>query len=155
MLGTVARKLRILGFDTAYLADTSDDEVLKLGIEQKRIIITADREFFKRIVAADGQGVLVSGTSELEDIGHIFSKLGIKSVQDKAIGSRCTACNAPLEKKSSNQVRDKVPLAVMESQTEFNECPKCGKVYWNGSHMLRIRVFVKKLEAQLAKNLEQ
>ena len=47
MLGSVARKLRIFGFDTAYVAHTADDEVLKLGVEQGRIILTADKEFFQ------------------------------------------------------------------------------------------------------------
>src|SRR5437764_300843 len=40
MLGNVARKLRIFGFDTLYIKDIHDDDVLKIGIAQKRIILT-------------------------------------------------------------------------------------------------------------------
>src|SRR5919202_2153926 len=58
MLGSVARKLRIFGFDTLYIAHTHDDEIMKIGIEQGRVILTADRELFKRIVKAGAKGVL-------------------------------------------------------------------------------------------------
>jgi len=47
MLGSVARKLRIFGFDTLYIAHAHDDEILKTGIEQGRVILTADKELFK------------------------------------------------------------------------------------------------------------
>ncbi|HYX72308.1 MAG TPA: Mut7-C RNAse domain-containing protein, partial [Nitrososphaera sp.] len=67
MLGSIARKLRIFGFDTLYDAQVNDDdEILKIGMEQDRVILTADKELFKRIVKIGARGVLVSGgASEL------------------------------------------------------------------------------------------
>jgi uncharacterized protein len=41
MLGSIARKLRIFGFDTLYNAQVNDDEILKIGMEQDRVILTA------------------------------------------------------------------------------------------------------------------
>src|SRR6185503_765174 len=79
MLGSVARKLRIFGFDTLYLAHVEDNEVLKIGVDQDRVILTADKEFFKRIVKANAKGVLVGGSDELEDLVHILEKNGIRS----------------------------------------------------------------------------
>ncbi len=152
MLGSVARKLRILGFDTVYMVHTSDDEVLKLGIAQQRIIVTADRDLFKRVVAAGGRGILVKGASDLDDLAHIFSKLDIRSIKVQGIGSRCTACNTLLENRTAEQIRNKVPAAVLEHQDEFFECPACGKVYWYGGHMMRIGAFVKNLENRLAQS---
>ncbi|MFL6488014.1 MAG: Mut7-C RNAse domain-containing protein, partial [Nitrososphaera sp.] len=81
MLGNIARKLRIFGFDTIYLAQATDNEILKIGIEQDRVILTADKELFRRIVKIGARGVLVSGrVSELEDLIDIFTKNGIRSV---------------------------------------------------------------------------
>ncbi len=37
MLGSVARKLRIFGFDTLYIKHIHDDEILKIGIEGNRV----------------------------------------------------------------------------------------------------------------------
>lgn len=79
MLGSVARKLRIFGFDTLYIAHARDDEILKTGIEQGRVILTADKELFKRVVKAGARGVLVSGGSDVDDLVHILSKNGVTS----------------------------------------------------------------------------
>src|SRR5215218_5399950 len=108
MLGSIARKLRIFGFDTLYNAQINDDEILKMGIEQDRVILTADKELFKRIVKVGARGVLVGGgPSELEDLAHIFTKSGIKSLDMNDIGSRCSVCNGLLEERTSDQVKNK------------------------------------------------
>lgn len=149
MLGSVARKLRIFGYDTAYLAHTDDSEVLRAGMEQGRIILTADKEFFKRIVKAGARGVLVGGTSDLDDVAHILTKLGITSVGIK-VGARCASCNGALEGRTQGQVKEIVPPAVARHHDEFYRCASCGKVYWEGGHMAQIRDFVRQLERLLA-----
>lgn len=148
MLGSVARKLRIFGFDTLYMAHTADDLVLKTGVEQNRIILTADKEFFKRIVKQGARGVLVGGASDLDDLAHIFAKIGIMSV-GVALGSRCAACNGLLEPRSPFEVSGAVPANVAGRHREFYLCPGCGKVYWDGSHMRRTRAFAGALERRL------
>src|SRR5919204_3888150 len=97
MLGNIARKLRIFGFDTVYRAQVHDDELLKIGIEQDRVILTADKELFRRIVKAGTQGGLVSGVAtELEDLADILTQSGVKSIDMSCIGSRCSLCNGLL-----------------------------------------------------------
>lgn len=147
MLGSLARKLRIFGFDTPYIAHTDDDEVLKTGIEQGRVILTADREFFKRIVKAGARGVLVSGDGELEDLVHILAKNGITSVD--FAGSRCSVCNGLLSGRTPDQIRDSVPGRVAECHSEFYQCLDCGKVYWEGSHFRRIRALARSVDSRL------
>lgn len=160
MLGNIARKLRIFGFDTIYLAHTPDDEILKIGIDQDRVILTADREFFKRIVKAGARGVLVSGgATELEDLIHIFTKNGITAVGTNGIGSRCSVCNGPLEERTSNQVKNRsgssdhvvidVPDKVISCHKQFFECIACGKIYWEGGHLKGIRSLAQNLDAKL------
>lgn len=150
MLGSVARKLRIFGFDTIYMADTGDEEVLERGIRQGRVILTADRELYRRIVKEGARGVLVEGTSDLDDMAHIFAKLGLR-IDTSAIGSRCTACNGTLAGKTRPQVEGIVPSSVLERHEEFYQCLSCSKVYWDGGHMGRIRTFADRLAARLSK----
>ncbi len=147
MLGSVARKLRIFGFDTAYVAHTDDDYVLKMATEQGRIILTADKEFFKRLVSRGADGILVEGASELADLEHILARLGVKHV-DVDLGSRCAACNGLLEQRAPAQVS--VPEAVAGSKEEFYQCADCGKVYWDGGHVKRLRALAATLERRLA-----
>src|SRR5918995_3314803 len=159
MLGNIARKLRIFGFDTVYMAQAHDDEILKIGIEQDRVILTADKELFKRIVKAGARGVLVSGgASELEDLVHILTKNGITSVGMNGIGSRCSVCNGPLEERTSDQVKNDdcnnnddviVPDKVIACHNQFFQCTACGKIYWEGGHLKRIRALVRNLDAKL------
>ncbi|MFL6480771.1 MAG: Mut7-C RNAse domain-containing protein [Nitrososphaera sp.] len=160
MLGNIARKLRIFGFDTIYLAQTTDNEILKMGIEQDRVILTADKELFRRIVKIGARGVLVSGrVSELEDLIDILTKNGIRSVGMNGIGSRCSICNGLLEKRTSYQVKNNVgnydqavvhvPDKVMACHDQFFQCTSCGKIYWEGGHLKRIRSFVQDLDIKL------
>jgi uncharacterized protein with PIN domain len=149
MLGSVARKLRIFGFDTLYVPDTSDNEVLRLAAVQNRIILTADKELFKRIVKQGVHGVLVEGASDLDDMAHIFEKLGISTDLSK-IGSRCTSCNGILVQKRPPEVDGLVPPNILARHEGFWQCADCHKVYWNGGHLGRIRIFAKNLEDRLA-----
>jgi uncharacterized protein with PIN domain len=149
MLGSIARKLRIFGFDTLYAKNADDGEILKIGIDQGRVILTADREFFKRIVKAGTRGVLVTGKGEVEDLVHILSKNGVKSADVGGIGSRCSMCNGVLTPKNFNDVKGNVPEKVVSSQRDFFQCMDCNKVYWEGSHLRRIRALVKRIDSRL------
>jgi uncharacterized protein with PIN domain len=149
MLGGIARKLRIFGFDTLYMAHAPDDEILKTAIEQGRVILTADKELFKRVVKAGAPGVLVSGAGDVQDLVHILAKNGITSVNLDGIGSRCSVCNWVLER-TPEQVRGGVPGKVAEFQSEFYQCAACGKVYWEGGHLRRIRALAKNVDSRLA-----
>ncbi len=149
MLGSIARKLRIFGFDTLYVKNADDGEILKIGIAQGRVILTADREFFKRIVKAGTPGVLVAGKSEVEDLVHILSKNGIRSADVGRIGSRCSICNGLLTPKYTSSVRASVPEKVAASHQDFFQCIECNKVYWEGSHLRRIRALVRRIDSRL------
>ncbi|MDQ3854135.1 MAG: Mut7-C RNAse domain-containing protein [Thermoproteota archaeon] len=159
MLGSIARKLRIFGFDTLYNAQAHDDEILKIGIEQDRIILTADKDLFKRIVKVGARGVLVSGgANELEDLAHILTKSGIKSVGINGIGSRCSVCNGSLEERTSDQMKKNedgnneyvvIPYKVIACHNQFFRCTACGKIYWEGSHLKRITALARNLDAKL------
>ena len=47
MLGKIAKKLRIFGFDTEYLPNTDDNTLINRSINNKRTILTKDREFIQ------------------------------------------------------------------------------------------------------------
>ena len=48
MLGSLARKLRVFGYDTIYLSDVKDEVVLRVGITQNRVILTCDKESIQK-----------------------------------------------------------------------------------------------------------
>jgi len=58
--------------------------------------------------------------------------------------SRCTCCNLeligplPLE-----AVASKVPALVREWRTHYYRCPRCERVYWEGTHTEHVRAFLR------------
>jgi uncharacterized protein with PIN domain len=143
------------------MAQAHDDEILKIGIEQDRVILTADKELFKRIVKVGARGVLVSGgASELEDLAYILTNNGITSVGMNGISSRCSVCNGPMEEKTSDQLKNHernnddvdyvvVPDRVIACYNQFFQCTTCGKIYWEGGHLKRIRALIRNLDDKL------
>ena len=50
MLGKIAKKLRMFGFDTLYFADTDDNAIINICLDEKRVFLTKDRELYKRFL---------------------------------------------------------------------------------------------------------
>ena len=148
MLGSVARKLRIFGFDTLYVAHLDDSEVLKIGVDQDRVILTADKEFFKRIVKAKAKGVLVDGSDEQKALVHIFEKNGIESVDGIGPESRCSLCNGSLTTIDVKDVQEVLPERIRANHNFFR-CSSCGKLYWEGSHVRRMRILARNIDQRL------
>jgi uncharacterized protein with PIN domain len=65
-LGTLARYLRLLGFDTIYRNDYDDHEIVRLAHDQSRIILTRDKGLLKH--AAVTRGRWIRHTRPLEQL---------------------------------------------------------------------------------------
>ena len=42
MLGKLAKWLRMLGYDTVYLPDADDDELVRIAVREDRMLLTRD-----------------------------------------------------------------------------------------------------------------
>ena len=56
--------------------------------------------------------------------------------------SRCLECNGPLVTVAKAGIGHRLPPAVARLHEEFLHCPVCDKIYWKGSHWLRMRARV-------------
>ena len=63
-LGTLARYLRLLGFDTVWRNDVQDQEIIRYSLEERRIILTRDLGILKdgRVTSATMNTVCAAGT---------------------------------------------------------------------------------------------
>jgi uncharacterized protein len=154
MLGSIARKLRIFGFDTVYVSHTHDDEILKIGIAENRIILTCDKELFKRTLKREAHSVLLQGSDDFRDIVHILSKCGIASLTFHTIDSRCAICNGLLIRKKPSDVIKDVHSNVLKRHRQFFKCTDCKKIYWQGSHLIHLQQTVKLINEILCKIIE-
>ena len=48
MLGKLAKKLRLLGYDTAYSSDIDDEDLIRIAKNENRILITKDVQLARK-----------------------------------------------------------------------------------------------------------
>ncbi len=137
MLGKLARWLRILGFDTVFDCSLSDWELLALSRKQNRVLITKDRE-----LAARG-GYLLRAENWEEGIKEILEAFHLRG-RIKPF-TRCPVCNSVLQEIGREEARLLVPPIAFSRASKFAVCPGCGRVYWDGTHLLRMKNIIDKL----------
>ncbi len=133
MLGRLARWLRLLGYDTAYENDADDLELARRARAEGRVLLTRDRA----LAARRGlQTLLIESEALEEQVHQVQEALG--PPPHPAL-SRCSLCNLPLEPAAPEEVTDRVPPYVLRTCRQFLSCPGCGRVYWEGTHLKRMR----------------
>jgi uncharacterized protein with PIN domain len=135
MLGRLARWLRALGFDTAYEAHIADDALVARARSEGRLVLTRDRRLAEEQRTG---GVLVITTDEpVAQLREVLSRLGL-SIPERLF-TRCTVCNTEVEPLSADEARSRVPPNVLARHTGFTRCRTCGRIYWEGGHVRRMR----------------
>lgn len=126
MLGSLARLLRMCGYDTAYALDRgleADDAVAALARREGRVLLTRDHELAARVdgaVRLDARDVDAQ-LAELDAAGFTLS------LDEPA---RCGACNGPLAALEAGATRPEHAPA----DRPLWRCRDCGKHFWRGSH---------------------
>jgi uncharacterized protein with PIN domain len=133
MLGKLTRFMRILGFDTLYLKDANDDELLLTAQKDNRILITRDQELYKRAIKMGIISILITEVDIEKQLSQMMVKLNINLDLD-ILETRCPICNTKLEQISKNKIKELIPEKVFKAHEDFWICPKCNKIYWMGSH---------------------
>ena len=130
MLGSLAKRLRLLGFDVLYDPSSTDNEVLRLSLEQERTILTRDTAFASRPLASNH--LLITDDNidrQIEQVLAFFPAPAADAL------TRCSVCNGTLDALSRKDAHDLVPDHVFATVGAYWRCRDCGKVYWKGSHV--------------------
>jgi len=130
MVGKLARWLRILGYDTVYLPQLSPEGVMREARRQGRLILTRDTRLLRRKDAPPF--VFVQSDRFREQLRQVVDTLHLDPV--RALFTRCAECSRTLEEVAKDQIRDRVPEYVWQTQNEFRRCPGCHRVYWGATH---------------------
>jgi uncharacterized protein with PIN domain len=141
MLGSTARKLRILGFDALYFKDGGDADLEAKGRTERRIILTSDKSLFAHSLRVGNRAILVGGSSDRARLLSILGQAGPEMASRRGrLDSRCAVCNGELEVlKRKDAAKEKVPPKVLARHRLFFRCTSCSKLYWRGGHWERIR----------------
>lgn len=145
-LGRLARQLRLLGFDAAYRNDWSDETLAEIGPRAQRIILTRDRGLLMR--RAITHGYCVRATRPRAQLLEVLRRFDLGDRLRPL--TRCLACNGRLSEIAVDQVEpDDVPADVLACPQRLVRCGDCRRVYWDGSHVRRLRAVVAEVEHQL------
>jgi len=133
-VGKLARWLRMMGYDTLLFDHGEDYRMIRIALDQSRIILTKDTHIMERRVITSGrlQAVLVSGDNSEEQMQQVMECLHLDT--DFRPFSLCLECNSPLVERKKHEVADRIPPYVLETQEQFVECPACRRVFWKGTH---------------------
>ena len=131
MLGKLARKLRILGFDTLYEPSIEEEEVLERV--KNRIFLTRDKELYRRAASKGIKAFYIKSDLWRSQLRELILEFPIE--ENMKPFTRCSVCNSELVEIDREEVRGKVPEYVYKSVDEFKKCPVCGRIYWRGTHV--------------------
>lgn len=134
-LGRLARYLRLLGFDSAYTNDRSDDELLELSRTEDRILLTRDVGLLERAALVHG-GFLHETDSRLQ-LREVLDRFRLQ--EHIAPLTRCARCNGLIGPATPALARGSVPGGVLREHRRFSRCHDCGQMYWPGGHLKRLR----------------
>jgi len=140
MLGSLAKWLRILGYDTYYRKQIKPINLVSIAQSQDRIIITKNRWFLKSKFSVK---IIFLKSNSLDDMlreVHSFIPL-----ETDRIFTRCIECNEKTIPVRKEDIKDLVPIYVYEHNEEFSRCKGCGKIYWKGTHFERAMNFIETL----------
>lgn len=140
-LGKLARYLRMLGFDTLYENDFSDEEMIERSIREKRIILTRDLGILKSKRVT--HGYFLRSTHPQEQLKEVVHRFDLK--EKISPFSRCLTCNEPLVSIEKKEIEKDLLPETQHSFEKFFRCPRCKRIYWEGSHHERMTKIIASL----------
>ncbi len=133
-LGSLARSLRLLGFDTTWERDLADEAIIEIAGDERRIILTRDKGILKN--GRVTHGYWLRSTDPMQQLEEVVRALDLTGGIEPY--TRCMECNGELESAKRSKVVRAVPLQVFLVYRDFKRCKHCKRVYWRGSHLKRL-----------------
>ena len=134
-LGKLAAYLRMLGLDTAYDRDYTDENLARLSLDEKRILLTRDRGLLKRNLII--RGYFLRATNPREQLIEVLQRFDLFHLISPF--ERCMHCNTLLRSVAKETIADRLLPETRQHYEEFRTCPKCDRIYWKGSHYQRMQ----------------
>ena len=139
MLGRLAKRLRLLGHDVLYDSTLDDNALIRISLEEDRVILTRDTGLARRPLARNH--LFIRDDNPGDQVGQVLSFLdGVSAFARSLPLTRCSVFNGPLTPLGKTDAQDLVPAHVFRTHDKFLHCVGCNRVYWRGTHTERMQV---------------
>jgi len=132
-LGTLTRRMRLLGIDAAYEPDDDDSNLATRSATEQRELLTRDRGLLFRRTVHDG--ALIRSDDVDAQLDDILSRFAPRL----APWTRCLRCGALLA-----EVAAQLEPGTRHTYRSFSRCTSCDRVYWRGAHSQRLEALVRR-----------
>jgi hypothetical protein len=141
-LGRLAAYLRMLGFDTLYRNDYDDAELANISADENRILLTCDRRLLMRKQVS--YGYFVRTRQPQQQILEILQRFDLYDKQKPF--TRCMFCNGKTRPVNKQQIESRLLAKTKKYFDKFYQCESCDKIYWQGSHYLKMQEMINKIK---------
>ncbi|WP_455207674.1 DUF5615 family PIN-like protein [Kaarinaea lacus] len=136
MLQGLARWLRAAGYDTEVCkTGMPDRSVLQQAVNDNRLLITRDHKLME-FRCAENTVIWLDCNDTESCVKALSGKIRINWLFNPFC--RCIQCNTPLVEADADKITQ-VPVESRKLAQPLMYCPACDKVYWEGSHVERMR----------------
>jgi uncharacterized protein with PIN domain len=136
MLGTLAKKLRMLGIDTSYHNNITEEYLIAAALKENRIVLTRKTAF---PISNNAVPVLfILDNNPKNQLRQTVSHFKINKRMMTHF-SRCISCNKELSPLGKDLAEGKVSDYVFNTTDTFTTCLSCEKIYWPGTHLQNMK----------------
>ncbi len=140
MLSRLARWLRMLGISVAAPVSGDDDDLIRHCLENRLVLLTRDKEMFQKAgnycLAYLIKSVRLEG--QITEVCNEFN-ISLKTIKTVPSESICPICNGKLVRVKKKSIKSRVPSKSFKNAKKFLQCRRCKKIYWEGSHNVKIK----------------
>lgn len=141
-LGRLVKYLRLLGFDTIYRNDFTDNEIIETAATEDRIILTRDVGILKRNEV--NKGYWIRNQDPKEQVKEVVKRFDLYRHVEPF--KHCLECNGLISKVSKESIQDRLLPGTRKYYDTFYQCPDCQRIYWEGSHYQRMLKTIREIK---------
>jgi uncharacterized protein with PIN domain len=145
-LGKLLSLLRLCGFDATLLEDDAD--VAKVSARDARVALTRDVGLLKRSIVR--HGYWVRHTDPEAQLAEVLDQFDLADRMKPF--SRCLRCNTLVAAVDAGTVSNRLLPRTRSNFQDFRQCPGCGRIYWQGSHYVRLAALIERVRQRASRS---
>jgi uncharacterized protein len=131
----------VLGYDTSFDMSLPDAVLVRRAADEGRILLSRDRHLLRELRPPGAHGV--RHDEPLQQLRELVTSLALAPPPE--LFTRCLLCNAALQVLARDVALPLLPAGVRELPGPVRQCPECGRLYWGGSHVRRMRAALERV----------